>query len=188
MIDARFRPLPIWPHETTPSSARRSRYTFKASWQQTLDLLENELRLLKATDITIGCGLRDNDIRNDGWPRSNVPNPVHPGVEVSFTTRHGRLVYATDVCADWQHNVRSIALGLQALRAVDRYGITERGQQYAGFKELMSATSEPSIARGQQLIAEYGGVREALRALHPDSGGDEADFKAVVAVKELPAE
>ena len=77
-----------------------------------------------------------------------------------------------------------IGLGLEALRAVDRYGITSRGQQYAGFRELPSATSEPSISRGQQLISEHGGTREALRATHPDGGGDAADFAAVMAARE----
>ena len=46
MIDVRFRPLPIWPHENTPAHARRSRYTFKAPWSNTLALLERELRNL----------------------------------------------------------------------------------------------------------------------------------------------
>jgi hypothetical protein len=52
-----------------------------------------------------------------------------------------RLVYATDACVYWQHNVRSIALGLEALRAVDRYGITRKGEQYAGFRAALSAGS-----------------------------------------------
>lgn len=49
-----------------------------------------------------------------------------------------RLVYATDVCEFWQHNIRSIALGLEALRAVDRYGISRRGEQYAGFRAALT--------------------------------------------------
>ncbi len=49
-----------------------------------------------------------------------------------------RLVYATDACEFWQHNVRSIALGLEALRAVDRYGISRRGEQYAGFRAALT--------------------------------------------------
>lgn len=50
-----------------------------------------------------------------------------------------RLIYATDCCVFWQHNVRSIALGLESLRAVDRYGITRRGEQYAGFRAALTA-------------------------------------------------
>ncbi len=46
--------------------------------------------------------------------------------------------------ADWQHNVRAIALTLEALRAVDRYGATETGQQYAGFKALPAGRAMPA--------------------------------------------
>ena len=187
MIDARFRPMPIWPHDTTPNSQRRGRYTFKASWQSTLKLLRYELDRIGASNVVIGAGFRERDIRQDGWPRSDARSPEHPGIEISFDSKRGRMVYATDSCERWEDNVRSIALGLEALRAVDRFGITKRGQQYAGFRELPSATSEPSPARGRELIAEHGGVREALKATHPDTGGDAADFAAVMAAKELEA-
>jgi hypothetical protein len=184
MIDALLRPVVLWPHDSTPASSRRSRLTFKAGWQNTLNLLERELRHLNASNVVIGCGLREQDIRLDGWPRSDALVPQHPGVEISFDTPKGRLVYATDAYEWWEHNVRAVALGLEALRAVDRYGITRRGEQYAGFRALPSATSEPSVDRGRQLIGEHGGIREALKATHPDTGGNEADFKAVIAAKE----
>lgn len=63
MIDARFRPISIRPNR--PTRQRRSRWTFKASWQSTLNLLDRELRHLDARNIVIGCGLRERDIRND---------------------------------------------------------------------------------------------------------------------------
>jgi hypothetical protein len=43
-------------------------------------------------------------------------------------------------------NLRAIALGLEALRKVERYGIAERGQQYAGFAQIGAGT-----AMGQSL-------------------------------------
>ncbi len=185
MIDARFRPIALWPHDSTPSYERRGRYTFKASWVDTLDLLRRELRHLDATDVVIGCGLREQDIRNDGWPRANAREPVHPGVEISFLSPVSgqRLVYASDTCERWEHNVRSIALGLEALRAVDRYGITRRGEQYAGFKAL-PAGAGPSPERGRALIREHGSVRAALMATHPDQGGDPEAFADVQAARE----
>jgi hypothetical protein len=182
MIDARFRPIEVWPHGATPAHARRGPATFKASWKNTLDLLDRELRYLNARDIVIGCGLREQDIRNDGWPRSNARAPAHPGVEVSFDTSHGRLVYATDVCVRWEHNVRAVALGLEALRAVDRHGITRRGEQYAGFKALPAGG--PSPDRGRDLIRQHGGVRAALMVTHPDQGGNADDFADVQAARE----
>lgn len=185
MINAHFRPLSVWPHKSTPYHLRRSRYTFKAPWKSTLNLLDRELRQIDAYNIIVGCCLREQDIRNDGWPRGNAPEPYHPGVEVSFDSSHGRLVYATDVCERWEHNLRAIGLGLEALRAVDRHGITRSGEQYAGFKALPSPQAS-LVERGRQIIRENGGdVRRALGATHPDrEGGNEEDFKAVTAARE----
>lgn len=183
MIDARFRPIPLWPQQT-PADARRSRWTFKAGWSNTLSLLDRELRHLGAENITIGCGLREQDIRIDGWPRSGAREPAHPGVEVSFDSPHGRLVYATDVCERWEHNLRAIGLGLEALRAVDRHGVTRRGEQYAGFKALPAGTMDGDPDRGLQLIRRHGSVVAALHAAHPDHGGADRDFRDVQAARE----
>jgi len=144
----------------------------------------------------VGCGLREVDIRLDGWPRAAAQPPAHPGVEVSFDSSRGRLVYATDVCELWQHNVRAVGLGLEALRAVDRHGITRSGEQYAGFRAIGSAatghpgateSAESPVERGHRLIAEHGSEREALRRTHPDGGGDRADFEAVIAARRAAA-
>jgi hypothetical protein len=97
MIDVRLRPIPVWPYPTTTN--RRSSGVFRAAWPKTLELLDRELDYLGASNILIGAGFRDQDLRIDGWPRANAPDPLHPGVELSFDTRKlGRLVYATDTC------------------------------------------------------------------------------------------
>lgn len=179
------RPLPIWPHPAT--NPRRSRYTFKASWSSTMRLLAHELLLLGAQNPVIGAGFREQDLRLDGLPRADARVPAHPGIEISFDTpRYGRLSYATDSCEWWEHNVRSIALGLEALRAVDRFGITRRGEQYAGWRQLTAgpASDVDLIERGRALIAEYGSVVAAIKATHPDAGGDPEDFRAVQAARE----
>ena len=177
-----FRPLPTWPHPATSPDQRRSRWTFKASYPDTLELLEREVGYLGGSDVVFGVGLEERDIRLDGLPRSNARAFAHPGVEISFDSRHGRLAYATDVCAEWQHNVRSIALGLEALRAVDRYGVTSHGQQYAGFLQLGPGGPDP--VRGRHLVEQHGGIRQALMATHPDHGGDPRDFADVQAFRE----
>lgn len=181
-----FRPLPVWPHPSTPSYERRSRWTFKAGWQDTLDLLERELRHLDGREVVFGVGLRPEDIRLDGAPRSNARPLNHPGVELSFDSRLGRLTYATDTCVEWQHNVRSIALGLEALRAVDRYGISARGQQYAGFAALPMGGPDPE--KGRRLVEAAGGVRQALLRHHPDHGGDPSEFAHVQAYRATAGE
>jgi hypothetical protein len=200
----RFRPLTAWPYpETEP---RRSRYIFKAGWENTLTLLERELNHLDADNVIIGAFLRETDIRQDGFPRASARTPDHPGVEVSFDSPHGRLVYATDVCETYQHNVRSIALGLASLRAVDRYGITRRGEQYAGWKELPAGIAVPAATMTPKAAAEFlafhagfeegnehrllselqlvgYAFHEAAKRLHPDKGGSADEFTQLQGAK-----
>jgi hypothetical protein len=177
-----FRPLAVWPHPSTQAWERRGRSTFRAGWDDTVNLILDEIDRRDGSDVIIGAGLSPDDIRIDGLPRANARQPLHPGVEVSFNTRQGRLVFATDVCEYWQHNVRSIGLGLEALRAVDRYGITRKGEQYAGFAQL--AAGESLNERGRRLVEAAGGIKAALIANHPDHGGDPADLAAVIAFRD----
>jgi hypothetical protein len=136
-------------------------------------------RLLGGREVVIGVGLGQ-----DGMPRANARAHQHPGVEISFDSQYGRLTYATDVFTTWQDNVRAIAKGLEALRAVDRWGVAKRGQQYAGFALLTAGPGREE--HGRQLVELYGGIAEALRATHPDTGGASAsseDFAAVMAYR-----
>lgn len=182
--DVRFRPLlpTEWPGPRTPEPQRSP---FSASWSDTLRLLERELGMLEATGIVIQVALREDQIRSDGWPKQGHAQPPNPGVVLAFDSRHGPLKYATDRFHRYEDNVRAIALGLEALRKVDRYGISTRGEQYAGWKALPSGHSDMGLAeRGAALVEEHGSIRAALKATHPDVGGDAEDFRAVMALKE----
>lgn len=145
-----MRPLTGWDGPRTPAHERRSRWTFKAPWSDTLTLLERELRHLAARDVVLEADFREQDLRLDGLPRANARQPEDPAVRISFDSKHGPLVYAADSCEYWQHNVRSIALGLEALRAVDRYGITRRAEQYTGWRQIGTGPSivpDPPMGR-----------------------------------------
>lgn len=169
------RPLSGWDGPRTPSSDRRSRWTFKASWSNTLALLERELGHLDATDVVLEADFREQDLRLDGMPRSNARPPVDPAVRISFASKYGPLIYQADSCEQWQHNVRSIALGLEALRAVDRYGITRRAQQYSGWRQIGAGPSaalvpEPPMDRPRAasiLIAAAYSDAAGYDAMHP---------------------
>lgn len=177
MLDLIFKPLPIWPRKAT---AGRRISPYRSRWEVTLRDLERELGHLKATEVDIALGVRPEDLTRAGQVRAGV-KPTHPGVEVSFLTPKGRFVYVTDACIDWKDNVRSVALGLEALRAVNRYGITPEGEQYRGFMQL----EDPMVVWGRELIAKHGTARKALMATHPDRGGSAGDFQAVQAASEV---
>jgi len=119
-MEVRFRPISTWPVAAT---ARRKRARFRAGYSDTLQLLDRELRFLRAHRLA----LAEDDIRLDGMPRSQA-KPSHPGVVLSFDSAYGPLSYPCDTFAQWEDNLRAIALGLEHLRAVDRFGVTKRGE------------------------------------------------------------
>ena len=133
-------------------ASQRKQSRFDAKWTATLELLGREIDLLGGRDVVIEVDVREQDLRLDGTLRANARTPDQPGVVVAFeTSRHGSMLYRCDRFyapyygqIDWQHNVRAIALTLEALRAVDRYGATETGQQYAGFKALPAGRAMPA--------------------------------------------
>lgn len=199
-----FRPLRMetWDGEHTPAEQRRSRWTFKAGWDDTVNLLDREVGNLGADHFVIEADFSESDIRLDGMPRANARQPSFPGVRIAFESRHGPLIYQSDVCAYWQHNVRSIALGLEALRAVDRYGISSRAQQYTGWKAIEAPraastfnTVEAALAWLQsEECAGFAGaaalnirslIKHAMSTHHPDRGGDPAKWTKVEQARQM---
>lgn len=177
-MNVRFRPQTLYPPEF---SRTRSKSLFRAGWSDTLGTLNFELKKLGAEEVVIEVAMDEKDIRLDGWPRVSAL-ARHPGVIISFDSRHGPLRYGTDAFPHWKENIRAIALGLEALRKVERYGIGSRGEQYSGWLAIESG-NDKTKRRGRELIEEHGGVRAALAATHPDRGGDPEDFKAVNAAR-----
>lgn len=177
-----FRPL------ERPVGDGPTRYSnFKASWTNTVTLLERELRAHGARRCVLEIDFREQDLRLDGLPRADR-SARSPGVVLSFeaTRVPGRpsLRYEVATFTDWKDNVRAIALGLEALRAVDRYGVTKRGEQYAGWKQIEASVGEGNARHGRELIGAAGSLQEALKAAHPDHGGADGDFRDVIAARE----
>jgi hypothetical protein len=185
MLAATFRPLTQWPGKRTPTYARK-RAPFKAGYPRTLDDLEREIGHLNGKAVVIQAGFDARDIRNDGWPRSSA-RAKEPGVVVSFQTPNGPLSFPCDTYDAWEDNLRAIALSLEALRAVNRYGVTKHAEQYQGFKALSAPGAENGMSREQavEFIRRWGGAeggledayRRAARVLHPDvSTGSHEQF------------
>lgn len=186
-IGATFRPIDSWPGAQTAS---RQRSPFSARLSDTLELLARELRAVNARQVILQVALGEADIRLDGFPKANR-TARHPGVILSFESKHGPLKFAVDRFWGWEDNLRAIALGMEALRKVDRYGVTRRGEQYTGWKALPVSTdpadSLTSAEEARALVDGYGGLTEALKATHPDRGGDPGLFRRVMKAKELLA-
>lgn len=178
---ATWRPLAVWPYQPRTHLAGSR---FRSSWEEALELIENEIGWLDGRDVLIGfVGTEDQVNFSGNLKRGGATRFVHPGVEVSFDTPdRGRLVFQTDAFDDVRQNLRAIGLGLTALRAVERYGITSTKEQYAGFAQL--APGGPDPERGRVLVERAGGLKEAMRRHHPDQGGIEADMVDVLAYRD----
>lgn len=196
----RFVPLDLKNFPAPRRSSDRFRSHFKAPWPRTLELLERELANLGATGVVLQAGFEPGQIRNDGWPYGRA-TPAHPAVILSFRDSENRpLSFPCDRFATYQENIRAIALSLEALRAVDRFGVTKRSEQYTGFKQIEAPRAwtvedaaqfldVKSGARADVLIADAEGYRMAYRAaarvLHPDAGGNPHEWKLLGDAKAL---
>lgn len=95
--------------------------------------------------------------------------------------------------------------GLEALRTVDRYGVTKRAEQYKGWKALtfrgddyfaneqeaavFLAGQDAQSGSAAQLLANFDAAKSAYKrrsaASHPDAGGSAEVFKRVTAAWEM---
>ena len=174
-MKATWRPLPAWPY---PPQARRASL-FQTNWSGSLDKLEREIEKLGGTDVLVGVVAGDDQFTMGGSLKAKA-QVRHPGAEVSFTDGTGtRRTFHTDRYPSLHDNLHAIAAGLEALRAVERHGIADAGQQYAGFAMLGAG----DVDRGRALVEAAGGVTQALKAHHPDMGGRAEDFAAVDAYR-----
>jgi hypothetical protein len=171
---------------------------FKSAWQSTLIILDRELRHLGADRVVLEVDVPESKIRVDGQLYANA-TASSTAVRIAFESRHGPMIYATDrfgydrwgrpKAQGWQENVRAIALGLEALRKVDRYGITARGEQYRGFKAIEGGMSQLAALKvihdaagpmhAQEPLPKL--IRWAKANAHPDRrGGDRALWDQVM--------
>ena len=192
------------------------RSPFSAGWTDTRELLLREVGMLQLRStcdpaIVVQLDITDRDLRRDGQLRADTKVNGH-AVIVSFDSKHGPLRYQCDrfirgwarnAPPAWQANLRAVALGLEALRKVDRYGIAARGEQYTGWNAIGSGTPMPgpmtedtalavlrlhsglSLDRTSGPIRIRAAYRAAAAATHPDAGGDSADFRMVTEARDL---
>lgn len=188
-FEYRVEPLPaVWPASQTET---RKASPFRVNWTSTMELLRFEVQALEGSDVILRLAVRPQDIRQDGGVKANA-RVKDPSVILEFKVGADRLSFPCDRFNWWEDNVRAIALALEALRKVDRYGV-RAGRQYEGFKALPpgAVVTPPPMDLGRAcatLTALTNGVygaddirddprvaqaaiRAALRVSHPDAPG-----------------
>ncbi len=186
MVTFTFRALRQWPKEPTRS---RQRARFDTKHSDTMALLEREVSHLGARTAILEADCDASEIRLDGQFRANA-RMRGPGIVLRIESKHGPLTYPCDTFSEWQDNLRAIALALEALRKVDRYGVSSSGEQYRGWLGLPDKSKDGAFPDQDAAIAwlerefqEEGPIVEvrrewqtnkdglrrlAMRAFHPD--------------------
>jgi hypothetical protein len=173
--------MPEWPYPDEPRQANQFGYRSRGvDRDDALRLLGEEIDRIRGFDVQIGVVTPADNISLAGTMRKQAF--LSTGVEVSFMAGDRQLVFYTNAFREVNANLYAIGRGLEALRKLERYGITQANQQYEGFAQLDSG-HVVDAERGRVLADQAGGLRKALRQHHPDQGGSERDFKDVMAYK-----
>lgn len=136
-----------------PASKRVSS-RFDTPWPKVEAQLRTEVGYLRGRNLVIEIDVQPSDLKLNGELRARA-KAASPAVIVAFDSQLirndrplGAMLYRCDTYVaayygteDWHHNVTAIVRTLESLRAVDRHGATDTGQQYAGFKQLGAGTA-----------------------------------------------
>lgn len=183
---------------------------FKAGWESTSKMLVDELERIGASDVVLEMDIGRQDVRVDGSVRGTA-TPRTPGVRLGIgDSAHGSLEFEGNAYHDWRDNVRAIALTLEALRAVCRYGCVQ-AQQYRGFAALPPGENADVAAMAfRQVVVELAAIARgewvnvapnltatpldaelrrrlaaaAILKAHPDHGGTSALLARATALRE----
>lgn len=187
------RPLGVWPQERTeePEASK-----FRAPWTTTVESLSRELRHLDPERVILEMEFRPTQLRADGLPRADA-RPGSDAVILRIEVEEGQwLTYPCDTFTDWRDNVRAIALTLEKLRDIDRYGVSKRKEQYRGWAQIPAQTgADPlySVDGAAAFLAKYSGMeagairefqsardvarKKAIARMHPDAGGTREEWE-----------
>jgi hypothetical protein len=198
MLKIQIKAITHWNGKET-TEPRRSQ--FRQTYRNTTQILEKELSYLdiRTDSLFIEMYVHPNQVRADGQLRADA-RPYKQGVKLTFDlitwsepipSEPGRrrikfqtVTYPCDAFDSWQDNLRAIALSLEALRKVERFGVLK-------FNEVVARLALPS-AEGKTttredaafFLANYSSYlqnhiltdksiaklafREAAQKLHPD--------------------
>ncbi len=165
-------------------SAHRHHARFKTTFFRAMANLTREIKLLGGDKIIFST---DIPLRKDGLPYSDMrPKSGDPGVAVYFTRKGKQLCFACDCYLTPDDNMHAIALTVEALRGIARWGTGDMMEAaFRGFIALPEKTGGvawwevlgvPSSATLEQAKAAY---RKLVIKHHPDAGGDVDQFHKI---------
>lgn len=175
-----------WPvgWRRTPADRRQQAvFRYRGQWITVAVATAQLRRELQRLGVPYGeFALSTNvELRLDGNPRSDK-EPADPGAAVYFRMRAGGKpkVFACDKWTRVAANIAAIARHIEALRAVDRYGVGEMEQVLAGYTALPPSAEDwrSVFGFGPDETPKFSEVdrrfRHQMKAAHPDKADGDA--------------
>lgn len=164
-----------------PGANGRRVWTFAAA----RDALGLELDRMGAKGIILSTNY---ELKLDGQPRGDRAAPYDTGVAIYFTLKGRPQVMACDMHLRAEENMRSLALSLEAMRALERHGGgTMMEKAFTGFTALPAPKTCWEIL-GLHPGASSFDVERAwkikIARAHPDAGGSEAAAAEINAARD----
>jgi hypothetical protein len=125
---------------TAPTRRRHGTFRHQGQWisvQAATQRLERELERLGVRSMTLSTNV---SLRLDGRPRSDE-KPNDPGAAIYFNFKGKATVLACDTYHTVSDNIAALAAHVDALRAIQRYGVGTIEQALAGYKALPADTA-----------------------------------------------
>jgi hypothetical protein len=172
-----------WPLGWPRTEARlRERGQFKTELSSALSNLKRQVALMRGTALVLSSNYT-----------LGAESPADSGVVAYFSWKNLSVAIPCDRWARMQHNVHAIALTIEAMRGMERWGAKHMIEaMFTGFKALPQSVNGSPWWQilGVDKAARAEVVREAYRVLvkkhHPDAGGDGELFRrAQVAYEEF---
>lgn len=162
-----------WPRTKHPQSSR-----FDVSFATARDGLMEQIRMLGGRYVVLSSNI---ELRRDGLPYANQPEPADKGVAVYFEWKGKQHVLACDRWNRIKDNMRALEKSVEAMRGIDRWGastILERS--FSAFVALPPAGERkrpwrevfgfPAVSRPDREGIEIE-FRRLAKKHHPDAGG-----------------
>jgi hypothetical protein len=176
-----------WPDRRgrTPEVERRTNKNFKASFAIARELCKAEIRRLGGDSVIVSSNV---DLKKNGEPTGlkwGFKVTGDNGVAVYFTRKGKQLCFACDRWVHVQDNMYAIALTIEALRGIARWGTGDMMEAaFTGYTALPERTTGNWWeVLGVAVNASGEQVKDAYRLLvkkhHPDTGGDAELFRRV---------
>ncbi len=164
-----------------PRTRTRSRAPYKATGGKARDQVLRELRLMDVPDwrviISTNCPVSSRTMQF----LVMKAEPSDPGVAVYFKRNGKPFVLACDRWDKVADNLRAIALTIEAMRGMDRWGVSEMLERvFQGFTALPAPEAQKPIRLWWEVLgcnpstdldlieASY---RQQMKTAHPDQGG-----------------